>query len=292
MIRTVKRENTRYGYNIQLVYNLTQHYRDRELIESLVQYLGCGRAFIYKEAIKFEVTKFADLLFLTALWSRRPAGAQATEKIIPLFQKYPLHGVKLYDYCDFAYTIGIMKNKGHLTEEGLDLIKKIKLNMYKERKYNKNSYEVALLSPSCFAGVARAQDVLLGEDKIQRNIAKIQQNKRYYSTSSLVINTNTEKDAYCYLAGLIEGKGDIIVHDKNTQKKEYRPKIIIAFNINELPLAEKLSTELKVGKVINRASAGHVLLQILAKQEVLKIINLINGHMRTPKIEALHRAIS
>ena len=38
--------------------------------------------------------------------------------------------------------------------------------------------------------------------------------------------------------------------------------------------------------------AGHVLLQILAKEEVLKIIKLINGHMRTPKIEALHRAIN
>ena len=94
-----------------------------------------------------------------------------------------------------------------------------------------------------------------------------------------------------YLAGLIEGDGHIAVHDKNTQKKEYRPKIIIAFNIKDKPLAEKLSTELKVGKVIDRASAGHVLLQILAKEEVLKIINLINGHMRTPKIEALHRAI-
>jgi len=95
-----------------------------------------------------------------------------------------------------------------------------------------------------------------------------------------------------YLAGLIEGDGHIAVHDKNTQKKEYRPKIIIAFNINDKPLAEKLSTELKVGKVIDRSSAGHVLLQILAKEEVLKIINIINGHMRTPKLEALHRAIS
>lgn len=104
---------------------------------------------------------------------------------------------------------------------------------------------------------------------------------RKYSNSSLAP----------YLAGLIEGDGHIAVHDKNTQKKEYRPKIIIAFNINDKPLAEKLSTELKVGKIIDRSSVGHVLLQILAKQEVLKIINIINGHMRTPKIEALHRAI-
>lgn len=95
-----------------------------------------------------------------------------------------------------------------------------------------------------------------------------------------------------YLAGLIEGDGHIAVHDKKYNSKVYRPKILIVFNINDRPLAEKLSSLLKVGKVIDRSSAGHVLLQILAKKEVLKIINLINGHMRTPKIEALHRAIS
>jgi hypothetical protein len=95
-----------------------------------------------------------------------------------------------------------------------------------------------------------------------------------------------------YLAGLIEGDGHIAVHDKNYKSKVYRPKIIIVFNIHDKPLAEKLSAELKVGKVIDKSSAGHVLLQILAKQEVSKIINLINGRMRTPKIEALHRAIA
>src|SRR5689334_15647502 len=95
-----------------------------------------------------------------------------------------------------------------------------------------------------------------------------------------------------YLAGLIEGDGNIAVHDKTSNSKVYRPKILIVFNINDKPLAEKLSSVLKVGKVIDRSSAGHVLLQILAKKEVLKIINIINGRMRTPKIEALHRAIS
>lgn len=62
-------------------------------------------------------------------------------------------------------------------------------------------------------------------------------------------------------------------------------------NINDKPLAEKLSAELEVGKVINREKAGHVILQILAKEEVLKIIHLINGHIRTAKIEALSRVI-
>lgn len=85
--------------------------------------------------------------------------------------------------------------------------------------------------------------------------------------------------------------GYILVHDKNTKAKKYRPKIIIVFNLTDKPLAEKLCIELKVGKVISKPNAGHVILQILAKDEVLKIINLINGYIRTPKIEALHRAI-
>ena len=109
---------------------------------------------------------------------------------------------------------------------------------------------------------------------------------RHYSSNSRYRITGS------YLAGLIEGDGHIAVHDKNSKSKVYRPKIIILFNIKDRPLAEKLSAVLKVGKVVSRASAGHVLLQILAKEEVLKIINLINGHMRTPKIEALHRAIN
>src|ERR1700712_2238383 len=95
-----------------------------------------------------------------------------------------------------------------------------------------------------------------------------------------------------YLAGLIEGDGHIAVHDKNSSSKKFRPKILIVFNIHDKPLAVKLSAFLKVGKVIDKSNAGHVLLQILAKKEVLDIINLINGRMRAPKIEALHRAIS
>jgi hypothetical protein len=95
-----------------------------------------------------------------------------------------------------------------------------------------------------------------------------------------------------YLAGLIEGDGDITVHDKNSKSKEFRPKILIVFNVKDKPLANRLSTLLGVGKVIDKSNAGHVLLQILAKEEVLKVINLINGYMRTPKIDALHRAIN
>lgn len=41
----------------------------------------------------------------------------------------------------------------------------------------------------------------------------------------------------------------------------------------------------------NKPHQGCVIWHIQNIEDVLKIINLINGYMRTPKIEALHTAI-
>jgi hypothetical protein len=95
-----------------------------------------------------------------------------------------------------------------------------------------------------------------------------------------------------YLAGLIEGDGTFAIHDKNSTAKKYRPMIIIVFNINDLPLANYLQKLTNCGKVYNKPNRGYVLWQIQDIVSVFKIITLINGYMRTPKIEALHRTIN
>ena len=95
-----------------------------------------------------------------------------------------------------------------------------------------------------------------------------------------------------YLAGLIEADGSIAVHDKNSKAKKYRPKILVVFSLADKPLAERLAFITQTGKVYHKSDAGYVLWQIQKKEDVKKIINLINGYMRTPKIEALHRAIN
>ena len=131
---------------------------------------------------------------------------------------------------------------------------------------------------------------VLGERQIRRYFTSPsnQEGRSLFQSSQVKINCNLGS----YLAGLIEGDGYIGVQDPNTDAKViHRPKIIIAFNINDKPLANKLSAELNVGRVLDREKSSIVILQILSKEDVLKIINLINGFMRTPKIEALHRAI-
>jgi hypothetical protein len=48
-------------------------------MKNLIVYLGCGNVSKNRGAIYFQVTNFSDL----------------TNKIIPIFQKYPLQGEKL-----------------------------------------------------------------------------------------------------------------------------------------------------------------------------------------------------
>lgn len=108
------------------------------------------------------------------------------------------------------------------------------------------------------------------------------------------INTKPESSGFLapYLAGLIEADGSIAVHDEKSPSKRYRPIIIIVFSLADRPLADKLATITMAGTVYHKTNAGYVLWQIQKKEDVIKIITLINGYMRTPKIEALHRAIA
>lgn len=55
------------------------------------------------------------------------------DKIIPLFEKYPLSGSKASDFADWCKIALLVKNKAHLTSEGLDLICEIKAGMSEEK---------------------------------------------------------------------------------------------------------------------------------------------------------------
>lgn len=119
--------------------------------------------------------------------------------------------------------------------------------------------------------------------------------KRYFSVEK-ESNIKTESELRSklgpYLAGLIEADGSIAVHSKDSNAQKYRPKILVVFSSADQPLAKKLACVTKAGTVYNKKNAGYVLWQIQKTEDVIKIVNIINGYMRTPKIEALHRAIN
>ena len=115
-VSIVKSQNVKLGYQVQLRFRLTQHIRDLQLMESLVGYLG-GSVIKSKEAVDLHVAKLSDL----------------TGKVLPLLEKYPIEGVKFQDYCDFIKVVELVKNKSHMTTEGLSQIRKIRAGMNTSR---------------------------------------------------------------------------------------------------------------------------------------------------------------
>ena len=110
------------------------------------------------------------------------------------------------------------------------------------------------------------------------------------SKNNVLLNKNSKLGPY--LAGLIEGDGTFATHDIKSTSKKYRPKIIIVFKLADLPLAEYLQELTNCGTVYKKSDRGYVLWQIQDIKGVYTIVNIINGYMRTPKIEALNRTIN
>ena len=115
--------------------------------------------------------------------------------------------------------------------------------------------------------------------------------KQEYTESMFNVESELKSKLGSYLAGLIEADGSFAIHNENSKIKKYRPKILIVFSLPDKPLADKLIYLTKTGKLYTKPKQGCVIWQIQKTEDVIKIINLINGYMRTPKLEALDRAI-
>jgi len=80
------------GVQVKVRFILTQHSRDIDLMQKLVQILGCGGLSLYsgeKPAINLVVSKFADI----------------NTKIISLIKKYPLQSSKRLEFGDFCLVV-------------------------------------------------------------------------------------------------------------------------------------------------------------------------------------------
>jgi hypothetical protein len=98
---------------VSLRFYISQHSRDRLLLNSLIQYLGSGRLEETPIIARLVITKFEDI----------------QQIVLPFFAKYPLIGVKKQDFEEWSKVAELMKNNVHLTKEGIDEIHSIKLGM-------------------------------------------------------------------------------------------------------------------------------------------------------------------
>ena len=114
------KSKTNIRFTVKLIFQITQHTRDEELLKSFIEYFDCGRYSprSNQDVGDFNATRFSDV----------------TNKIIPFLKKYPIVGVKALDFADFSKVAEIMQARGHLTEKGLEEIRLIKAGMNRGRK--------------------------------------------------------------------------------------------------------------------------------------------------------------
>jgi len=96
----------------------------------------------------------------------------------------------------------------------------------------------------------------------------------YHKNESSVLNA--------YLAGLFEGDGHIVI----TKKESSIRKIVIGitFNLKDLPLCNHLKLILGDGYIRIKDKENACVLIFHTDNGVIKIINLINGYLRSPKL--------
>lgn len=106
------------GYAVKLSISVTQHLKDKVLMENIARILMCGR--VYKHSNSTVVLKISTFKHIS-------------DVIIPLFEQYPIRGIKSRDFKDFCLIASKVQTKTHLTIEGLEEIREIKLGMNSRR---------------------------------------------------------------------------------------------------------------------------------------------------------------
>jgi len=116
------KSKVKIGYSVVLRIAITQHFRDELLMNNIKNVLSCGFITKYskRNTIVLKISNFEDVYY----------------KIIPIFNKHKIIGVKLLDYLDFCLAAELVNKKAHLTLEGIEEIRKIKSRM------NKNRYDL------------------------------------------------------------------------------------------------------------------------------------------------------
>ena len=116
---------------------------------------------------------------------------------------------------------------------------------------------------------------------------------KYHLVRRYIFNSETAKEIKnknSYLAGLFEGDGHIWIPSEN-KKKKHNPRFCITFGLKNEPLAKKLLDIIGYGHIRFKPQNNACVLTVSPIKGLKKIIEYINGELRTPKIIQLYNLI-
>lgn len=116
-----EKAGTKTGYSVTLSYNVTQHGRNRVILDRCLEFFGVGTVRDNNKKTGMMIYRVRDR-------------QQLKDVIFPHFDQYPLQGNKNQEYLDFKKAWDQMDRGEHLTLEGLAKLRIIKEGMNRGRK--------------------------------------------------------------------------------------------------------------------------------------------------------------
>lgn len=227
-INIVKSIKVNIGWAVSLHYGLNVHLKDKQLLKEIQSFFKVGNVRQGDNNCQFVVTSLKDL-----------------EVIIDHFDNYPLISQKYSDYHLFKLAFELVKNKEHLTKEGLNKL-------------------ISIKSSSNLGLNDRLKEVFPNVIAIARPLVK-----------DRVINPN-------WMAGFIDGEGcfNINMIKTKTCKSGYqvRARFILAQHLRDLELMHSIEKYLGCGTLSNTANTYLYLTVSKFKDINDKIIPLLNKY--------------
>lgn len=188
--------------------------------------------------------------------------------VLNSFNTYPLFSSKYLDFQDWEKVVNLIL---HQTDEGnSDLIEELKGEIINNRSiYNWSYFD------------------RFGKKKVLLGL------KKNFSSNNNSWGGVTRREGQklkSYLAGLFEGDGHIWIQ-KSGQSKRHNPRFCITFHMKNEPLAKKLLELVGSGFIRYKLQDKACVLVVSSVVGLKKIVNLINGELRTPKIHQLYTLI-
>lgn len=118
----IKQARMTLGFTCQPQFRITQHERDLIVLNRIIESMGCGtivKPSGDRDRYTISVANLKDLITIT----------------IPLFQTHTIYGAKYEDFLDFCKGVFLLKDKAHLTPEGLKKLKDLVDGMNTGRKF-------------------------------------------------------------------------------------------------------------------------------------------------------------
>jgi hypothetical protein len=128
-----KHKTKRLGMDARLHFQIEVRADDREIIENIQETLDCGRIY-YLSYERYGWHPHVELKVSSL--------SEITGKLIPFLQKFPLRAKKRHSFELFLQAVEVFTSKEHLTLEGIEKLRVIRLSRNRYCKKDQASARV------------------------------------------------------------------------------------------------------------------------------------------------------